>query len=199
MDTAGANREVDAGRGLEADGLTKYDSAIPAVRGVSFQLRPGGVLGLLGPNGSGKSTTVSILAGLLEPSGGTIRFNGADIRDDILAYKALDRLRPRRGRPLHLPDWAGVSVSHRRPARAPAANRAVTHRRLHVALWPERRSARADVGLLQGDAAEDPDLGRPPAQSGDCHSRRTELRPRCDDDVRSAEPDSNAGRAKAGW
>jgi ABC-2 type transport system ATP-binding protein len=59
------------------------------VRGVSFQLRPGGVLGLLGPNGSGKSTTVSILAGLLEPSGGTIRFNGSDIRDDILAYKAL--------------------------------------------------------------------------------------------------------------
>jgi ABC-2 type transport system ATP-binding protein len=89
MDTAGGNREVDAGRGLEADGLTKYYSAIPAVRGVSFQLRPGGVLGLLGPNGSGKSTTVSILAGLLEPSGGTIRFNGADIRDDILAYKAL--------------------------------------------------------------------------------------------------------------
>jgi ABC-2 type transport system ATP-binding protein len=89
MDTAGRNREADAGRGLEADGLTKYYSAIPAVRGVSFQLRPGGVLGLLGPNGSGKSTTVSILAGLLEPSGGAIRFNGADVRDDILAYKAL--------------------------------------------------------------------------------------------------------------
>ncbi len=82
--------EPDAGRGtgLEADGLTKYYSAIPAVRGLSFSLRPGGVLGLLGPNGSGKSTTVSILAGLLEPSGGTIRLNGHDVRDDLLSYKA---------------------------------------------------------------------------------------------------------------
>jgi ABC-2 type transport system ATP-binding protein len=73
---------------LEARALTKYYSAIPAVRGVSFTLRPGGVLGLLGPNGSGKSTTVSILAGLLEPSGGTIHLDGSDIRDDLLAYKA---------------------------------------------------------------------------------------------------------------
>jgi ABC-2 type transport system ATP-binding protein len=73
---------------LEAHGLTKYYSAIPAVRGLSFSLRPGGVLGLLGPNGSGKSTTVSILAGLLEPSGGTIRLNGRDVRDDLLGYKA---------------------------------------------------------------------------------------------------------------
>lgn len=73
---------------LEAQGLTKYYSAVPAVRDLSFELQPGGVLGLLGPNGSGKSTTVSILAGLLEPSGGTVRFNGEDIRDDLIGYKA---------------------------------------------------------------------------------------------------------------
>jgi ABC-2 type transport system ATP-binding protein len=75
-------------RMLEARSLTKYYMAIPAVRGVSFTLRPGGVLGLLGPNGSGKSTTVSILAGLLEPSGGAIHLDGRDIRDDLLGYKA---------------------------------------------------------------------------------------------------------------
>jgi ABC-2 type transport system ATP-binding protein len=73
---------------LEARSLTKYYSAIPAVRGLSFQLEPGGVLGLLGPNGSGKSTTVSILTGLLEPSGGDVLFDGRDVRDDLLAYKA---------------------------------------------------------------------------------------------------------------
>jgi ABC-2 type transport system ATP-binding protein len=73
---------------LEARGLTKYYSAIPAVRGVSFALRRGGVLGLLGPNGSGKSTTVSILAGLLDPSGGTVHLDGVNVRDDLLAYKA---------------------------------------------------------------------------------------------------------------
>ena len=73
---------------LEARGLTKYYSAIAAIRDVSFRLRPGGVLGLLGPNGSGKSTTVSILTGLLEPSGGTVLLDGQDVRDQLLEYKA---------------------------------------------------------------------------------------------------------------
>jgi ABC-2 type transport system ATP-binding protein len=72
---------------LEARGLTKYYSAIAAVRDVSFTLRPGGILGLLGPNGSGKSTTVSIVTGLLEPSGGHVYFEGSDIRDFPLEYK----------------------------------------------------------------------------------------------------------------
>jgi ABC-2 type transport system ATP-binding protein len=75
-------------RMLEARSLTKYYSAIPAVRDVSFALQPGGVLGLLGPNGSGKSTTVSMLSGLLEPSGGTVLLDGHDVRNDLLAYKA---------------------------------------------------------------------------------------------------------------
>lgn len=73
---------------LEARNLAKFYSAIPAVRGVSFTLAPGHVLALLGPNGSGKSTTVSILAGLLEPSGGQVLLDGHDVRDDLLAYKA---------------------------------------------------------------------------------------------------------------
>jgi ABC-2 type transport system ATP-binding protein len=73
---------------LQARFLTKYYSALPAIRDVSFTLSPGGILGLLGPNGSGKSTTVSILAGLLEPSGGAVLYDGAAIRDDLLGYKA---------------------------------------------------------------------------------------------------------------
>jgi ABC-2 type transport system ATP-binding protein len=73
---------------LEARGLTKCYSAIPAIRDLSFQLRPGGVLGLLGPNGSGKSTTISMLTGLLEPSRGSIVLDGRDIRDDLPGYKA---------------------------------------------------------------------------------------------------------------
>jgi ABC-2 type transport system ATP-binding protein len=73
---------------LEARGLTKYYSAIPAVRDVSFVLERGGILGLLGPNGSGKSTTVSILTGLLEPSNGHVYLDGEDIRDSPMAYKA---------------------------------------------------------------------------------------------------------------
>jgi ABC-2 type transport system ATP-binding protein len=73
---------------LEARSLTKYYAAVPAIRDVSFRVAPGGILGLLGPNGSGKSTTVSILNGLLEPSGGTVLFNGRSIRDDLLDYKS---------------------------------------------------------------------------------------------------------------
>jgi ABC-2 type transport system ATP-binding protein len=73
---------------LEARSLTKFYSAIPAVKDLSFTLGPGGVVGLLGPNGSGKSTTVSILAGLLEPSGGHVLLDGQDVSRMPLEYKA---------------------------------------------------------------------------------------------------------------
>jgi ABC-2 type transport system ATP-binding protein len=74
--------------GLEARHLTKYYSAIPAIRDVSFTLEPGSILGLLGPNGSGKSTTVSLLTGLREPSAGQIWFDGRNIADHLVEYKA---------------------------------------------------------------------------------------------------------------
>ena len=72
---------------LEARGLTKYYSAITGVRDVNFRIEPGAVLGLLGPNGSGKSTTVGMITGLLEPSGGSVLFDGTDIRADIIEHK----------------------------------------------------------------------------------------------------------------
>jgi ABC-2 type transport system ATP-binding protein len=73
---------------LEARGLTKYYSAITGVRDVCFTVKRGTVIGLLGPNGSGKSTTVGMITGLLEPSGGWVKLDGHDIRDDLVAYKA---------------------------------------------------------------------------------------------------------------
>jgi ABC-2 type transport system ATP-binding protein len=73
---------------LEVRGITKRYGAITAVRDVSFVVRPGEVLGYLGPNGSGKSTTVKMLAGLMPPSLGTILYDGADIQDHLLEYKA---------------------------------------------------------------------------------------------------------------
>jgi len=60
---------------------------LPAVQDLSFQLRPGQVLGCLGPNGSGKSTTVKMLTGLLEPSRGMVRFNGRPIRENLAEYR----------------------------------------------------------------------------------------------------------------
>ncbi len=72
---------------LEVRALTKCYSSIPAVDNVNFTVAPGEVLGYLGPNGSGKSTTVKIITGLLEPTAGTVLFNGSPIRDDLAAYK----------------------------------------------------------------------------------------------------------------
>jgi ABC-2 type transport system ATP-binding protein len=74
---------------LEAVHLAKRYSSIPAVQDLSFTLRPGQILGCLGPNGSGKSTTVKMLTGLLEPTRGTVLFDGHNIQDDLAAYRAL--------------------------------------------------------------------------------------------------------------
>ena len=72
---------------LEARGLTKRYHSILAVEDVSFDLRPGEVLGYVGPNGSGKSTTVSMVVGLLEPSSGTLSLFGESLYENPAAYK----------------------------------------------------------------------------------------------------------------
>ena len=55
---------------LNVHRLTRRYGALTAIQDLSFDVRPGEVLGLLGPNGSGKSTTVKILTGLLRPTSG---------------------------------------------------------------------------------------------------------------------------------
>jgi len=69
--------------------LTKHYGALVAIQDVSFDVRPGEVLGLLGPNGSGKSTTVKILTGLLRPTGGEVQLDGRDVLADLDRYKAI--------------------------------------------------------------------------------------------------------------
>ena len=73
---------------LEIERLTKHYGALVGVQDLSFEVRAGEVVGLLGPNGSGKSTTVKILAGLLRPTRGVVRVDGADILTNLPAYKA---------------------------------------------------------------------------------------------------------------
>jgi len=72
---------------LELRQVTKLFSGIAAVRAVSFVARPGEVTGYLGPNGSGKSTTLKMITGLIEPSGGEILFQGVPIQQDRIAHR----------------------------------------------------------------------------------------------------------------
>jgi len=72
---------------LEARSLTKYYNHTPAVRDVSFTIKPGEILGYLGPNGAGKSTTVKMITGLIEPSQGQILFRGHSVYDDFTAFQ----------------------------------------------------------------------------------------------------------------
>ena len=74
---------------LEAHHFTKRFAAVAAVKDVSFDIRPGQILGYLGPNGSGKTTTVNMLLGLLEPSQGSVLFHGRDIQHDLVGYRRL--------------------------------------------------------------------------------------------------------------
>jgi branched-chain amino acid transport system ATP-binding protein len=64
---------------LEVAGLTKRFGGFTAVGGVSFAVQPGEILGLIGPNGSGKTTTFNLIAGTFPPTGGSIRYEGADL------------------------------------------------------------------------------------------------------------------------
>jgi len=67
---------------IRAEGIVKCFDAVEALRGVSFTVPTGTVLGLLGPNGAGKTTAVRILTTLLRPDAGRAEVLGLDVRTD---------------------------------------------------------------------------------------------------------------------
>jgi branched-chain amino acid transport system ATP-binding protein len=64
---------------LEARGLSKEFLGFAAVRNVDLKVRRGSLHALIGPNGAGKTTVFNLLTRFLQPTSGTILFNGADI------------------------------------------------------------------------------------------------------------------------
>jgi ABC-2 type transport system ATP-binding protein len=73
---------------IEVERFTKLYGDHVAVQSLSFTVPPGDVLGLVGPNGAGKTTTLRAIAGILQPTSGTIRIAGTDLAADPVAAKA---------------------------------------------------------------------------------------------------------------
>jgi ATP-binding cassette, subfamily B, bacterial len=74
---------LDRARGeVVYDSVTfTYDGRERTLKGISFEARPGEVVGIVGPTGAGKSTLVSLLLRFYDPSGGRILLDGRDLRD----------------------------------------------------------------------------------------------------------------------
>lgn len=74
---------------INVRGITKSFGRVRAVRGVSFEVPAGQVVGLLGSNGAGKTTTIRMITGYLPPDNGSIRIQECDTLEDSAAARRL--------------------------------------------------------------------------------------------------------------
>ncbi len=171
-----AAHDLAAGPVLEGRGLHRFyrrggrlDSEVVALRDVDVVVHPGELVAVVGPSGSGKSTLLGLLAGLDDPSGGSVRVLGEVLSHQPPAEQA--RLRARHIGVLtqasglwdHLDVLANVALagSFRRPAVDPGAARELLERlglghRLHAraATLSGGETARANLAMaLVGDPA----------------------------------------------
>ncbi|RMC34814.1 ABC transporter ATP-binding protein [Paracoccus alkanivorans] len=80
---------------IEIDNLSKeYGGGTKALSNVSMSIEEGEIIALLGPNGAGKTTLISIICGLVVPTGGSVRVGGYDIGKDWRAARKLIGLVP---------------------------------------------------------------------------------------------------------
>ncbi|MGH8163229.1 MAG: ABC transporter ATP-binding protein [Rhodanobacteraceae bacterium] len=152
---------------LQLDHVSRRLAGREIVRGVSFSLNRGEVLGLLGVNGAGKSTTLAMIAGVLAPNSGIVRIEGRDLHETPqIARTRIGYL------PENVPLWPELTVCEyldacgRLRGITRAARKVAIHRELlrldltglahrlsgHLSLGQKRR-----VGLAQA-LLHDPDL-----------------------------------------
>ena len=99
---------------LEISGLAKtYKGGVRALDGVDLEIRKGEIFGLLGPNGAGKTTLIGAVCGLLNPTEGTIRAFGKDIRQDWRTVRRKIGLVPQE-LAFDMFDFVGRSVAYSR-------------------------------------------------------------------------------------
>ncbi len=67
---------------IKVTGITKNFKEIKALKGISFDVKPAEMFGLVGPDGAGKTTTIRLLCGLLIPNAGSAELFGYDLMKD---------------------------------------------------------------------------------------------------------------------
>ncbi len=77
----------DEAQVIELDRVSKSYGAKVAVNELSLKIEPGEFFAVLGHNGAGKTTTIKMIAGLLKPSGGSVRVCGFDVQNDMIEAK----------------------------------------------------------------------------------------------------------------
>ena len=81
-DTPGAKALPDSqGRITFQNVSFSYEDSVPVLRDVSLELRAGEILALVGPSGAGKSTMLNMIPRFYDPSSGSVRLDGIDLRD----------------------------------------------------------------------------------------------------------------------
>ena len=74
---------------IELKSLTKRYGSFTAVDAIDLTVPKGELFGFLGPNGAGKTTTLRMIAGILRPTGGTVRIGDVDVTENPMAAKAI--------------------------------------------------------------------------------------------------------------
>ena len=77
---------------IRLDGLSRRFGDITAVESLRFSVAAGEMFGLVGPDGAGKTTTIRMLCGILEPTGGTAEILGCD-KDHLIEDVTFENLR----------------------------------------------------------------------------------------------------------
>ena len=75
---------------LSCEGIYKNIHRKPIIKGISFNIKQGEILGFIGPNGAGKTTTIKLIIGLQKLSKGTIKINGFNVEDNF--EKAIEKV-----------------------------------------------------------------------------------------------------------
>src|SRR5689334_23533991 len=108
------SRKAERSPLLTVESLVKRFGGFHALDGLSFDLKPGEILGLVGPNGSGKTTCINVISGIYAPDGGQVLFEDHAIggtKSHLLARRGINRTFQSPKPFLQLTVWENVQVA----------------------------------------------------------------------------------------